>query len=123
MQTEILFPFSVSVIAENAAEARGVYALYNAEKQIIYYGKAQKQTLSERLLSHTDPESDCLRSVHYFSFEITDNPDKRYGQLIRKYRNTYGKLPDCNERMERTAMKTAQGLASAGVLTNAFIGY
>jgi len=74
------------------------------------------------LLSHINPESECLQSVHYFTFEVSNNPDRRYGQLIRKYQNTHGKLPDCNERMERAAMNMAQGLASDGVLTTAFIG-
>lgn len=122
MQTEILFPFSEAFISENTVRTKGVYALYNAEKNLIYYGKAQKQGLCEKLLMHTNPESDCLKSVHYFSFEVTNHPDKRYAQLIRKYQNTHGKLPECNERMEKTAMKTAKKLASSGVLTNAFLG-
>jgi len=122
MQTEILFPFLETIIAESAAKAGGVYTLYDKKKKIIYYGKAQKQGISERLLSHTNPESDCLDSVHYFSFEVTNNPEKRYAQLLRKYQNTNGKLPDCNERMESVARREAQEFASSGVLTNAFLG-
>lgn len=122
MQTEILFPFTKAAIAENASCSGGVYTLYNEKKEVIYYGKASRQPIAERLMQHTSPESECLRSVHYFTFETTNNPDKRYGQLVRKFQSTHGRLPECNERMERSAVNAAKGLASAGVLTNAFIG-
>lgn len=122
MRTEILFPFTRAAIAENASCSRGVYTLYNEDKEVIYFGKAGRQTIAERLTQHTSPESECLKSVHYFTFETTHNPDRRYGQLVKKFQSTHGRLPECNERMERSAARSARHLASSGVLTTAFLG-
>ncbi len=121
MQTEIYLPLSDNAIVQNAPETSGVYVLYNEKREVIFFGKAQKQTLREKLLQHLNSSSDCLRNAHYFSVEMSRRPDRRLEQHLRQFVSVHGKQPECNERLEQSASRPIEALCSSGVLTNAFL--
>ena len=82
------FPENVN----KALFSEGVYLLSETDSEdgIIYVGRADN--LQERLSEHPDPENSCLqrKNINYFAYEVTDDSEKREGELIDKYD------PDCN---------------------------
>jgi hypothetical protein len=85
------YKFSRIVIA-GAPEEPGVYALWQGE-ELIYYGRAfDGATIRSRLLEHYHGK---LEATHY-SWEMSREPIAREGQLLREYRETFGRLPRLN---------------------------
>lgn len=86
------YRFSRVVIAGAPAEP-GVYTLWQGE-EIIYYGRAQGQaTIRSRLLDHLHAG---VGATHY-GWEISRDPAAREGELLREYRQAFGRLPRLNE--------------------------
>ncbi len=87
--------------ARNVAEQPGVYALYNDQKALIYIGKSAnlKDDFAELLKSDfsKDPR---LRETRYYKREFTSSMEDRAKELLEEYRQTHGKLPECNSQTE-----------------------
>lgn len=85
------YSFNRIVLAGAPAEP-GVYALWQGD-EIIYYGRALNgTTIRTRLLEHYENRA---QATHY-SWEITQEPASRESELLREYREAYGRLPRMN---------------------------
>jgi len=77
---------------DDAPNSEGVYFLSESESEegIIYIGRADD--LNDRISQHPDPNNHCLqrKSIRYFAFEETFDPERREEALIKKYD------PECN---------------------------
>ena len=86
------YRFSRVVIAGAPLEP-GVYTLWRHE-EVIYYGRAQGEaTLRSRLLEQLESG---VQATHY-SWEISRQPAARESELLREFRQAYGRLPRLNE--------------------------
>ncbi len=85
------YSFNRIVLAGAPAEP-GVYALWQGD-EIVYYGRALNgSTIRSRLLEHYENRA---QATHY-SWEITQEPAFREGELLREYQEAYGRLPRMN---------------------------
>ena len=80
-----------------APDEPGVYALWLGE-ELIYYGKASggnagRVTIRSRLMEHFQNQVD----VTHYSWEISREPAQREHELLREYRETFGRLPRMND--------------------------
>ena len=85
------------IVLAGAPDEPGVYALWLGE-ELIYYGKASggnagRATIRSRLMEHFHNQVDA---THY-SWEISREPGARESELLREYRETFGRLPRLNE--------------------------
>jgi hypothetical protein len=86
------YRFTRIVLAGSPNEP-GVYALWQGE-ELIYYGRAHSgSSIRARLQGHFE---DRVDATHY-SWEISRDPAKREGELLREYQQTFGRLPRLNE--------------------------
>ena len=93
------YPFTEANIMAFAPEASGVYGLYNRSSFTIYYGRADKKTIKEKLLSHFNgKEGKCTQGAISCNSETYVDPTARQEQLLEEHKNIYGMLPKCNER-------------------------
>jgi excinuclease UvrABC nuclease subunit len=85
--------------AKNIPEKPGVYALFDAEKNLIYIGSSSN--LRERFTGYwnTNFEEDtCKRATKYYKRELTESYESREKELLEEYKKFHnGKLPKCNE--------------------------
>ena len=90
----------VALSVGSSPERRGVYALYDRNHEVIYYGAAggRGATIRSRLRSHhRGDEGECTRDAWYFNYEITRDPYKREAELLDEYRRLrFGQVPLCN---------------------------
>ncbi len=78
----------------------GVYVLYDKKNEVIYIG--QSDNLQERFAKYVDTnfEDDiCKQKTVAYQREFLDNPKQRQNQLLEDFKNTFGRLPFCNENM------------------------
>ena len=86
--------------AKNIPGKPGVYALFNKERILIYYGSSH--SLRERFSNYwnTDFEGDkCKQATRSYKRELTESYKKREEELLKEYEDKHGKLPGCNERI------------------------
>lgn len=79
----------------------GVYVFYDKNKKVIYIGETQN--LQERFTKYidTDFENDiCKQKTASYQREFVENPKERKKQLLEDYKNTFGRLPSCNNEAE-----------------------
>lgn len=82
-----------------APDGPGVYALFNQQGTLSYYGKSDNSIKSRLIAHHQGKESKCTQSSFYFSFEEDVNPSTREIQLLNEHRRVNGVLPSCNEKV------------------------
>jgi excinuclease UvrABC nuclease subunit len=94
-----LYPFTQENV-DVSPEDQGVYALYDNDVT-IYIGKAsQNDTIRKRLQAHKrGDEGKCTQSATHYRREVTNYATTREQELLREYKQSYGKLPRCNEVM------------------------
>ena len=83
---------------KNAPQKPGVYALFDGAV-LIYYGMAT-ESIADRLASHKrGDEGSCTQNATSYKREVTDRPAARERELLQEYKNQYGQLPRCNDKM------------------------
>jgi hypothetical protein len=81
------------IVLAGAPNEPGVYALWQGD-EVIYYGRAQGEaTLRSRLMEHYNSGAGA---THY-SWEISREPAARESELLRQFKQTFGRLPRLNE--------------------------
>jgi excinuclease UvrABC nuclease subunit len=96
--TNSIYSFTTYNIEHASPDRRGVYALYDGQ-QLIYYGRASN-SIRDRLRSHKNGhEGHCTQVATHFNWEETNRPIERERDLLEEYRQVYGHLPRCNERV------------------------
>ena len=91
------FAFTWENINKSPAEP-GVYALFSGN-ELIYFGRHQasiRQRLGEHKAGDAGP---CTQGASAYWREPTQRPVAREKELLLAYRNRYGRLPRCNERI------------------------
>jgi hypothetical protein len=85
---------------EKAPMSDGVYGLFE-KSAIIYYGRGEGPNgIRGRLEAHkAGYEGSCTKNADYFNYEICSNPAARERELLQEYKNTWSKLPRCNDLM------------------------
>ncbi|MBA7648622.1 hypothetical protein ES703_56410 [subsurface metagenome] len=93
------FPFTEQNV-NNAPTDKGVYALYD-ENVTIYIGKGDGENgIRERLQRHKrGDEGKCTQEASHYCREPCSNPATREKALLEEYKQTYEKLPRCNDVM------------------------
>jgi len=79
----------------------GVYVLYDKNNEIIYIG--QSNNLQERFSKYIDTnfEDDiCKQKTVAYQREFLDDPKERQNQLLKEFKNRFGRLPLCNDNMD-----------------------
>lgn len=71
-----------------APEGSGVYALYDGNRRVVYYGFST-QSVRDRLRKH-------LGEAGSFRAEDSDNSEREHLERIESYQRRYGKLPTKN---------------------------
>jgi hypothetical protein len=116
-----LFALTAGEALRVAPEAFGVYTLYDADFKVVYMGKAEKQTLRDRIAAHADSSDECLAAARYFSAEVVKNPERVYRKCIKEFRAVHGALPECHLKLEAKAVSSLHKLSPRKVLTTAFV--
>jgi hypothetical protein len=86
-------PFTASLIAA-APEVSGVFALWQAGG-IVYYGRAR--AIRQALGEHYQVRSTSAQRVSGCSWEVSPDPDLRYGELMREYASAHHCMPLWND--------------------------
>jgi len=86
-------PFTASLIAA-APEASGVFALWQAGG-IVYYGRAQ--AIRQALGEHYQGRSISALRVSGCSWEVSQDQELRYGELMREYASVHHCMPLWND--------------------------
>ena len=83
--------------AKNVSKGPGVYALYNADKVLIYIGVdiSLREKFTHYLETNfsNDPRK---RETKYYRRELTSKREDRMKELLDEYRQKHGKFPKCN---------------------------
>ena len=83
--------------AKNVSKGPGVYALYNADKVLIYIGIGislrEKFTHYLETNFYNDPHK---RETRYYRRELTSKREDRMKELLDEYRQKHRKFPKCN---------------------------
>ena len=96
--TSSVYPFSDYTINYVAPANPGVYALYDGN-QLIYYGASDK-SIRDRLRSHKGGYmGPCTQYATHVNWEVTRWPFAREQELLREFKQAYGRLPRCNDRI------------------------
>lgn len=86
---------------DKAPDHHGVYMLFQ-NTELIYVGRASGLgvTIRSRLQSHqSGAEGYCTKSATHYSRQVCSYSIAREAELLNRYRDAYGKLPRCNERV------------------------
>ena len=86
-------PFTESLIAV-APEAAGVFALWQGGG-IIYYGRAA--AIRSALGEHFQVRALSTQRASGCSWEVSADPEGRYGELIREYTSAHHCMPLWND--------------------------
>jgi hypothetical protein len=90
-------PFTASLI-DAAPQASGVYALWQ-DGAVVYYGKTSggsatiRSALSEHLSGQAWSELQATRC----SWEVAEDPEQRFGELIRAFELAHQCMPRWND--------------------------
>lgn len=80
-----------------APDNPGVYGLYNASGEVIYYGMSEV-SIRSRLQSHqAGNEGPCTAWAHSYNYEACSNPVVREIGLLAAHELIHGSMPRCNE--------------------------
>lgn len=82
---------------EKVPETSGVYQLDTA-KETLYIGKSDN--LKRRLLEHLDSDDSCIKKTTVFKYMVTTSPERTEDTLLKDYKQSHGKLPECNEKID-----------------------
>jgi len=79
---------------------KGVYVLYDGNTT-IYIGRGDGENgIRARLQAHKrGDEGSCTKNASQYRREICRYPMTRERELLQEYKNTYSKLPRCNDVM------------------------
>ena len=83
--------------AKYVPEEPGVYAFYDKDQNLIYFGKSAN--LREDFTHYLETDfsgGPCKRETTYYKREITSNQEYRIDRLLKEYHQKYGELPKCN---------------------------
>lgn len=85
------------VVIAGAPDEPGVYVLWQQD-EVIYYGRAEGRgegyaTIRSRLIGHYAAGS----PASHYSWEISREPAARESELLREFKETFGRLPRLNE--------------------------
>jgi excinuclease UvrABC nuclease subunit len=83
---------------ENAPDERGVYALYDAGQNLIYYGAAES-SIRDGLKGYLAGNANSFTpAACYFNYELSDYPFLREEQLLAEYEKAKKRLPEYNHK-------------------------
>src|SRR5262245_36516527 len=90
-------PFTAQLVAA-APETSGVFALWQ-DGAIVYYGKASSggATIRSALDAHLQGSSFQLERPTRCSWEIADDPELRYAELIAQFEHAHQRMPRWND--------------------------
>ena len=83
--------------AKNVSKGPGVYALYNADKVLIYIGV--DISLREKFTNYLETnfsKDPRKRETRYYRRELTSKREDRIKELLDEYRQKHSKFPKCN---------------------------
>jgi hypothetical protein len=87
----------ISTITKEAPDAKGVYALYSRDQELVYYGNTAV-SIRQCLLGHLNGnEGKCMQNAWYFNFEVTEQHVTRSKELLEEFQQSFSTLPRCNE--------------------------
>jgi len=94
-----IYPFTQDNVDKSPTD-KGVYALYD-EDITIYIGKGDGESgMRTRLQSHKrGADGSCTKGASHYRREECSYPKTREQELLLEYKNTYAKLPRCNDVM------------------------
>lgn len=95
-----MIPFTKTNV-DAAALANGVYRLFDG-LVLIYIGCAwgETGTIRGRLQKHhSGAEGRCTQAATHFDYFITALPLTTEENLLREYKENFGRLPRCNDRV------------------------
>ena len=101
MLTTSRYPFNTGNV-NFAPESAGVYGLYDAAGNPIYFGRAQgggtsiRGRLKDHLAGH---EGKCTQGAASFAWEACSDPVRREQEILTQHAKLYGRLPKCNDRV------------------------
>jgi len=79
----------------------GVYVLYTRSKDPIYIG--QTMNLEQTFTKYVDfefEENECKQKTQFYQREFTENPKERQVELIDKFKESTGNVPECNNEIK-----------------------
>ena len=92
------YPF-IKACVDVSPNVHGVYTLFDGDT-LIYIGRAAGTgvTIRSRLQRHlASTEGPCTAKATHYARVATEDAADVEAKLIAAYKNTYGKLPRCNE--------------------------
>ena len=90
-------------ITSNVATVKDVFGVYELSdsstdlSKIIYIGRGRVLTELKKYLNES-----CTKEALYFRYEQTSSDERakeRERALLREFKDKYGRLPKCNERI------------------------
>jgi|ADGO01.1.fsa_nt_gi GIY-YIG catalytic domain. len=82
------YDFNSPTIVQVVPQTAGVYALYDGNGYLIYYGRSDNDIRS-RLLSHlAGNEGRCTQAAASFNIEITQRAISREKELLEEFKRT-----------------------------------
>jgi hypothetical protein len=89
-------PFTAPLIAA-APDTSGVFALWQGGA-IVYYGKASSGAATIRSALDDHFKGHCFGGERLrCSWEIADNPESRYRELMTEFENAHQRMPRWND--------------------------
>ncbi|HJJ23212.1 MAG TPA: GIY-YIG nuclease family protein [Nitrosopumilus sp.] len=80
---------------------KGVYVLYNRNKEPIYIGETNNLETTFTKYVDTDFEgNECKQKTQSYQREFLESPKERQLELIEQFKKESGKLPGCNSEIE-----------------------
>ena len=90
-------PFTAPLVAA-APDTSGVFALWQ-DGAVVYYGKASSgaATIRSALDAHLKGRSFHAEKPTRCSWEIADDPERRYAKLMADFENAHQRMPRWND--------------------------
>jgi hypothetical protein len=95
--------------AKNVPGEPGVYALYDGDQALIYIGESAnlRDEFAKCLDTNFSGES-CKLGTKYYRREFTQRQEELAKELLREYRQKYGKFPPCNHFSEPVGKEVSE---------------
>ena len=78
----------------------GIYVLYNRKSEPIYIGESYN--LQKRFSNYLDTnfeDNSCKQKTHSYQRKFTDNQTIEKNDLLKKFKEQNGALPECNSEI------------------------